>query len=256
MLSSILKSNLYQGRPRILKDIAKMQLFVERHMYDGRALTVPCTIEVLSRKDEDISVKLHNEVAHGLSREIFAASTEEDLKRFMSKDGLAVGARYEDRLICLRTLKTSPEWVRESLKDYNLAPDRYANSAVTGFCVVDKEFRGNNIQFLSQFYAENIVSKKYDSVVTTVSPKNIFSLQNVLACGYYIIAIEWTYGGFLRFVLKKEFYPAFPLWTHGHLRIPIREIKKQQEAISRGNAGYKIVRGPRGFIMLYGRVGP
>ena len=89
-----------------------------------------------------------------------------------------------------------------------------------------------------------------------MSPKNIFSLQNVLACGYYVIAIEWTYGGFLRFVLKKEFYPAYPLWTHGHLRIPIREIKKQQEAISRGNAGYKIVRGPRGFIMLYGRVGP
>jgi hypothetical protein len=225
-------------------------------MPDGRALTVPCTIEVLSRKDEDISIKLHNEVAHGLSREIFAASTEDDLKRFLGKEGLAVGTRYEDRLICLRTLKTSPEWVRESLMDYNLAPERYSNSAVTGFCVVDREFRGNNIQFLSQFYAENIVSKKHDSVVTTVSPKNIFSLQNVLACGYYIIAIEWTYGGFLRFVLKKEFYPAYPLWTHGHLRIPIREIKKQQEAISKGNVGYKIVRNPRGFIMLYGRVGP
>ena len=60
-----------------MKNIAKMQLFVERHMSDGRALTVPCTIEVLSRKDQDISVKLHNEVAHGLSREIFAASTED-----------------------------------------------------------------------------------------------------------------------------------------------------------------------------------
>ena len=255
MFFSIFICNLYQGRPQILKDAVKMQLFVQRHMPDGRALTVPCSIEVLSEKDEEISIKLHNEVAHGLSREIFAASTEDDLKRFMGKDGLAVGARYEDRLICLRTVKTSPEWVMESLKDYNLAPEKYVGSVVTGFCVVDREFRGNNIQFLTQFYAENIVSKKYGSVVTTVSPKNIFSLQNVLACGYYIIAIEWTYGGFLRFVLKKEFYPAYPLWTHGHLRIPIREIKKQQEAISKGNVGYKIVRGPRGFMMLYGRVG-
>lgn len=239
-----------------MEDIVKMHIFVQRHMPDGRALTVPCSIEVLSKDDENISIELHNEVAHGLSREIFAASTEEDLKRFLSEEGISIGARYEDRLICLRTLKTSPDWVRESLKDYNLAPERYVNSVVTGFCVVDREFRGNNIQFLTQFYAENIVSKKYDSIVTTVSPKNIFSLQNVLACGYYIIGIEWTYGGFLRFILKKEFYPVYPLWTHGHLRIPIREIKKQQEAILKGNVGYKIVRGPRGFMMLYGRVGP
>ena len=167
-----------------------MQLFVQRHMPDGRSLTVPCTIEVLSEKDEKFSIELHNEVALGLSRDIFAASTEEELRRFLTEDGIAVGARYDGRLVCLRTLKISPDWVRESLADYSLSPERYEHSAVTGFCVVDREFRGNNIQFLTQFYAENIVSRRFDSVVTTVSPKNIFSLQNVLACGYYIISIE------------------------------------------------------------------
>ncbi len=238
-----------------MEKAVKMQLFVERSMPDGRALTVPCTIEVLSKKDEGISIKLHNEVAHGLSRDIFVASSEDDLKRFVSEEGLSVGVRYENRLICLRTLVTSPKWVKESLKDFNIATEIYTNSAVTGFCVVDKEFRGNNIQFLSQFYAENIVSRNYDSVITTVSPKNIFSLQNVLACGYYIIAIKWIYGGFLRFVLKKEFYPAYPLRTRKNLKIPIREIEKQMEVISKGYVGYKIIRGPRGFIILYGRVG-
>lgn len=239
-----------------MEEYAKMKLFIQRHMPDGRSLTVPCTVEVLSGKDEEFAIMLHNEVAHGLSRDIFAASTEDDLKRFLGEEGLSIGARYEDRLICLRTVKTSRQWVSESLADYNLVPGSYGKCAVTGFCVVDREFRGNNIQFLTQFYAENIVARNFDSVVTTVSPKNIFSLQNVLACGYLIIAIEWTYGGFLRFVLKKDFYPKDPLWTHGHLRIPIREIKKQQDAISKGNAGYKIVRGPRGFSILYGRVGP
>ena len=239
-----------------MKENIKMLLFVERHMPDGRALTVPCTIEVLSKKDEDISIKLHNDVANGLSREIFVPSTNSELKRFFSDDGLAVGARYEDRLICLRTVVTSPEWVHSSLSEYNLMLGNYKNSSVTGFCVVDKEFRGNNIQFLTQFYAENIVAQKYDSIVTTISPKNIFSLQNVLACGYYIIGIESPYGGLLRFILKKEFYPANPLWTRGHLRIPIRDIKKQQEAVSNGNVGYKIIRRPKGFSILYGRVGP
>ena len=194
-----------------------MQLFVQRHMPDGRSLTVPCTIEVLSEKDEKFSIELHNEVALGLSRDIFAASTEEELRRFLTEDGIAVGARYDGRLVCLRTLKISPDWVRESLADYSLSPERYEHSAVTGFCVVDREFRGNNIQFLS---------------------------------------IEWTYGGYLRFVLKKEFHPKDPLWTHGHLRIPIRDIKRQKEALSNGSVGYKIVRGPSGFAILYGRIGP
>lgn len=239
-----------------MKENKKMILFVQRHMPDGRSLTVPCTIEILSKNDEDRSIKFHNEVTKGLSRDMFAASTESELKRFLTDDGLTVGARYEDRLICLRTLRTSPAWVKESLMEYNLIPNDHGNCAVSGFCVVDKEFRGNNIQFLTQFYAENLVARKYDSVVTTISPKNIFSLENVLACGYYIIAIEWPYGGFLRFVLKKEFYPAHPLWTHGHLIIPLRDIKKQQKAISNGNVGYKIIRRSKGFSILYGRLAP
>jgi len=239
-----------------MKKSMEMKIFVRRHMPDGRSLTVPCTIMVLSKKDEDISIRLHNLVANGLSSDIFVPSSESDLKRFLSDDGLAVGARYEDRLICLRTLRTSPEWVKESITEYNLISNDHSNCAVSGSCVVDKEFRGNNIQFLTQFYAENLVARKYDSVVTTISPKNIFSLENVLACGYYIIAIEWPYGGFLRFVLKKEFYPAHPLWTHGHLIIPIRDIKKQQKAISNGNVGYKIIRRSKGFSILYGRVAP
>ena len=57
-------------------------------------------------------------------------------------------------------------------------------------------------------------------------------------------------------MLKKEFHPKDPLWTHGHLRIPIRDIKRQKEALSNGSVGYKIVRGPSGFAILYGRIGP
>jgi len=99
-----------------------MQLFIQRHLPDGRSLTVPCTIEVLSEKDEKLSIELHNDVASGLSRDLFAASTEEELRRFLTKDGIAVGARSGGRLVCLRTLKISPDWVRESLADYNLSP--------------------------------------------------------------------------------------------------------------------------------------
>ncbi len=235
--------------------ICDMKMFVRRNIHGGRSIMAPCTIGVLSPADGDAAVKLHNAAAHGLSRDIFAPSTEEEVLRFLGKEGLAVGVRFEDRLVCLRTLKTGAKWVEDTLSEFGLGPDTAARTAITGFCVVDKEFRGNNIQFLSQYYAENIIAQTFDSIVTTVSPKNIFSLQNVLACGFYIVNIKRVYGELLRYVLKKDFYPKHPVWTHGHLRIPIRKIEEQQQAIAAGNVGYKIIRRLGGFCILYGYLG-
>ena len=235
-----------------LKKNNAMRLYVQRHLPDWSTVTVPCTIEVLAEEDLDNSIRLHNEVARGLSPRIFVASSPDDIRRVFLSDGLAIGARFEDRMICVRTTVTSQDWVKELLADYAIPENKFKNAAVTDFCVVDREFRGNNIQFLTQFYAENIISREYSSIITTVSPMNIFSLQNVLACGYYIFSIVWTYGGYLRYVLKKNFVSPLSLWTQHNIRIPIRDITKQQEAIARGQVGYRLIRGPKGFSILYG----
>lgn len=139
--------------------------------------------------------------------------------------------------------------------EHGAAPEEAERAACTGFCVVDKEFRGNNVQFLSQYYAENIIAESCDKILTTVSPYNIFSLQNVLDCNYRIVALKEIYGGHIRYVLKKEFRPKFPLWTHWHMQLPIRDFDRQRKALAAGAVGYKLVRKPSGMHVLYAGAG-
>lgn len=234
----------------------EMKIFVRQHFSNGIFITVPCTIGTLGDRDNDAALKLHNDTAHGLSRDLFAPSTEEEIRRFLGNEGLSVGVRHKERLICLRTVKTGREWVKNSLSELGITCNTEGREAITGFCVVDKGFRGNNIQFLSQYYAESILARDFDSITTTVSPKNIFSLQNVLACGYCIIGIKSVYNGYLRYVLRKDFYPDYSVQTHGHMLIPIRKIPEQKCAIEAGYAGYAIIRRAGGFHILYGKQQP
>jgi len=233
-----------------------MNIFVRRHSFNGAFITVPCVVGTLNERDYGDALKLHDDTAHGLSGDIFVSSTGDEIRRFLGDEGLSVGVRYKERLICLRTVKTGPEWVKNSLAELGLAQSIKGRAAITGFCVVAKEFRGNNIQFLSQYYAENILSRDFDSIATTVSPKNIFSLQNVLACGYCIIGIKSIYNGYLRYVLRKDFCPDYSVQTHGHMLIPIRKIPEQKCAIEAGYVGYAVIRRSGGFHLLYGKLRP
>lgn len=233
----------------------EMNIFVRKHNADGSTAVVPCTMSVLTPEDGEDSVRLHDEVAHGLSREIFAASPKAEVHRFLSDEGLGVGIKHNGALISLRTVRTGESWVREFIVQTGLPPEEASGAAVTGFCVVDRAFRGNNVQFLSQYYTESLLSRCFNSVYTTVSPMNIFSLDNVLNCNYRIIAIKEVYGGCLRYVLRKEFYPEFPLWTRWHLQIPIRELEAQRAALASGHVGYKMVRKLSGIHILYAKAG-
>ena len=233
----------------------EMNVFVRRHKPDGSMKVVPCVMSLLSPDDAEEAVRLHDEVAHGLSMDIFVPSPPDEIKRYLGPEGLAVGIKHDGRLICLRTAITGSEWARYTAEGMGLPAEEAEGAACTGFCVVHKEFRGNNVQFLSQYYAENIIAASCEKILTTVSPYNIFSLQNVLNCNYRIVALNEIYGGHLRYVLKKEFRPEFPLWTHWHMQIPIRDFERQRRALAAGAVGYKLVRKPSGMHVLYAGAG-
>lgn len=230
-------------------------VYVRRHRPDGSMMVVPCVMSLLSPDDFEDAVRLHDEVAHGLSMDIFVPSAPDEIQRYLGGEGLSVGIKHEGRLICLRTAITGAEWARYTAESMGLPPEEAERAACTGFCVVDKEFRGNNVQFLSQYYAENIIAENCDKILTTVSPYNIFSLQNVLDCNYRIVALKEIYGGHIRYVLKKEFRPKFPLWTHWHMQLPIRDFDRQRKALAAGAVGYKLVRKPSGMHVLYAGAG-
>jgi hypothetical protein len=205
----------------------------------------------MSPGDIDAAASLHRRVTKGLSREIYVPTEERDLTRLLGGDGVSLGVWFEERLICMRAVTTNGDWVNEILADMGLPEDMGNKTAYTDHCIVDKDFRGNNVQFLTHYAIENNIAGQYETFYSTVSPKNSFSLQNVLGCNFVIVGLEKLYGGYLRFIMKKDLARNMPIWTHGHLVVSINDIARQRSAIADGYVGYKLIRKHRGFSVLY-----
>ncbi|MDR1137424.1 MAG: hypothetical protein LBK91_03790, partial [Synergistaceae bacterium] len=175
-------------------------LYMYRHLIGGRAQVVSCKTGFMTSSDMEEAVKLHCRVTHGLSPEIFAPTSESDLGRLVGGDGLSFGVWFEKRLICMRAVVIDGGWVNEVLDHMGFGADTQNRTLYTEHCIVDREFRGNNVQFLTHYAIEREISDKYDVFFTTVSPKNSFSLLNILGCNFVIVGIKELYGGYLRFI--------------------------------------------------------
>lgn len=72
--------------------------------------------------------------------------------------------------------------------------------------VILPQFRGHKLQYRLIACAEEILRQETDYTIwmATVHPDNKYSLSNVQAHGYEVIAEALKYGGYRRYVLKKE----------------------------------------------------
>ena len=233
------------------KKTVRNPLYLRRHLIAGRYQVARCEIGIMTPDDYDEAVKLHRRVAKGLSYEIYVPTGNTDVMRLLDGEGISVGVWFEGRLICMRGVVTGDEWMDEVLTDMGFGTDPEHKSAYTDHCIVDKEFRGNNIQFLTHYVIENNITDRFETFYTTVSPKNIFSMQNIFGCNFVVVGIKEMYGGYLRYILRKNLLRCLPIWTHGHRVIPIIDTKRQIEAITEGCVGYKMIRRTGRFSILY-----
>lgn len=72
--------------------------------------------------------------------------------------------------------------------------------------VILPQYRGHRLQYRLIGKAEEILRKETDYTIwmATVHPDNKYSLENVQAHGYEVVAEALKYGGYRRYVLKKE----------------------------------------------------
>ena len=67
------------------------------------------------------------------------------------------------------------------------------------------EYQGNRLQRRLISSAEAILATRgYQYALATVSPKNFYSLRNMLSCGYRIAKTTLKYGGLERHILLKS----------------------------------------------------
>lgn len=231
------------------------RIFLYRHTRNGRSQVVPCTVSFMTMSDLPEAERLHYDATNGLSREIFMPTPTEDLVRLLGDEGFSLGVWFEGKLISMRSVVTGKEWMDETLEKMGFQASESNRTAFTDHCIVDREFRGNDVQFLTHYWIEDRIAEQFDSILTTVAPRNIFSLQNILACNFLIVGLKEMYGGHLRYIMSKHFSADVPIWTNGHLVIPITDVERQQRVVAANYVGYKSIRKHRGFSILYAPVG-
>jgi len=231
-----------------------MDIFIKHNLTDGRVRSVPCKISILGMDRAEDLFRLHNDVAEGVSRDLFSLAGEEEIQRYLSDEGITIGVTYKDRLICARTIRTSEKWIREYLAETNRTPECYGNPAITGFCVVDKEFRGNDIQFLTQYYAESFLIEDFDCILTSASPNNVHSLQNLLKCGFNIIDIKVNRDNNRRYILKKSLIENGMISIPDRKQISMKHLDSQERFLKKGYIGYKLVKRIHGMDLLFAKL--
>ena len=90
--------------------------------------------------------------------------------------------------------------MKEYFSETNLNKSVHMDSAV-----VHSAYRGHHLQAQMAAVAESMLQQlPYRYLFATIHPDNKYSLQNMIACGYEIIASAKLYGGLDRVIIYKE----------------------------------------------------
>ncbi len=234
----------------IINGFREQHLYLRKHIGALEYGNVPCLLKRLTMEDYEKVNALHEEIAENTSRELFIPTTVEDLTAILTGDGIALGIEHNSKLICLRLLMFESH-VSLSKETLSFADWSSENSCFMETCIVDKDFRGNNLQFLTYYHMENLLWGHFDSIWSTVSPHNIFSFRNILHCGFYAFELKECYGGYMRFLLRKGLTNRIMIDTHKYNRAKVTDYEKQQALLAQHNVGYRMNRNSAGSWMLY-----
>jgi ribosomal protein S18 acetylase RimI-like enzyme len=138
----------------------------------------------------------------------------EDIKGYYTESAEAVGsAALEgqiDKVIeqagyeATDEMRQSAEWLLS--KGLPLTEENLVKVAHMDSVVILPQYRGYKLQYRLMEAAEDVLCREteYSIWMATVHPDNKYSLGNVQAHGYEIVAEAMKYGGYPRYVLKKE----------------------------------------------------
>ncbi|MCE4957538.1 GNAT family N-acetyltransferase [Macrococcoides caseolyticum] len=104
--------------------------------------------------------------------------------------------------------------------------------------IVDPEFRGMSLQRKLGQWLFDDVEKKYKVIMATVHPNNLPSLKDKFHLGMSIVAMDYLYGGKLRFVFMKDLKQDAVF--HTHQKVHHLDIEKISMLLEAGDIGYQL----------------
>ena len=162
----------------------------------------------LTLEDIDEVLALQDEVVRGLERREFYCdmNKEEFSKSINDFGGTMVGCVTEDNVIVAIGLYVSFQYDEENYGyDLGLSGEELLKVGQVEATIVKQEFRGNRLQDKLCEVLEDIAIRDGKKIIgATVAPENKYSLNTFLNRGYEIYEEKIKYGGYRRYILKKE----------------------------------------------------
>ncbi|MDO9592206.1 MAG: hypothetical protein Q7I98_03325, partial [Erysipelotrichaceae bacterium] len=181
-------------------------------------------------------------------KDIFATDTKSDYLRTLEQGGFVLGVYVENKLISYRYVSFP------GLNDQNLGLDlgmdteALLHSANLETTVVHPDYRGNRLQKITLDHAVALVKEKgYYHLFSTVSPKNIFSLVNVMSAELKVKALKKKYGqradnsdGKWRFILHRDLTQEVCAEYGKIVSLSLGDFQSQVNILNGGYIGHKL----------------
>ncbi|MDR1979712.1 MAG: hypothetical protein LBQ42_13335 [Synergistaceae bacterium] len=235
-----------------MKDFGEHHLCLKKRKKSEFFTKIPCVLRRLTMEDKDEALALHRAMAASATPDIFVPGTDEDFLHILEGGGAVLGVQEGRRIVCMRTVLFQTHDDEILREDMGLLPDQMTRMAFMDYCVVHRDYRGNNLQFLTYYYMEDLLWEDFDYLYTTVSPRNVFSLRNVMDCGFYAFQLKERYGGHMRYLLRKDLKHSPSIRMKRHASAPLRDYPAQQSLMEGGKVGYRLARHISGIWMLFG----
>lgn len=164
------------------------------------------TLRPCHEADLDALMLLQEKVFRGMEQsDWFATTSREENMRFLEEPNVILGVYDEDTLAAYGSVGFLGDSPDNLGRDLGLAGEELYRCAVLDTIVVDPGYRGLGLQReLIRCCASHALEKKPGCrILATVSPDNIYSLRNVQAEGFEILARKTKYGGKDRYILGK-----------------------------------------------------
>lgn len=150
-----------------------------------------CTIEDL---DRIIEIQ-DNAFAHLNSPDLLRKNTIEMLDECLQTPNYTIGAWYNNKLIAFSILYFPKDKEESLVANLEGISANGLLSANYKLCIVDKDFRGNSLQYeLGKRLLQYATEKNVEIVCTTVSPDNAHSLANIEKLGFIYNRTLSKYG--------------------------------------------------------------
>jgi ribosomal protein S18 acetylase RimI-like enzyme len=201
----------------------------------------------------DDVIKLQEIMAKALpDKEIFRLTTPEEFRDLLALQRSVIGVHTEDGLIGYNVVGFPGKDDDNFGADIGLAPGELEKVAHLKAVVVHPAYRGNQLQRrLAEIHQEVLRDLGYCHVCSTVSPKNVISIQNHFASGFVIKGLKVKYGDRLRYIMYKNIFRTF-VPGPDVIGIDGTDTDGQKMLIDRGFAGFKIQMKNDDWRVMYG----